>query len=252
MKTPTRSTLIAAVTLVWATTAAAQGLYWESTTTGIGHEPRMSKMYAMPKMLKIVHPDGKVMIIRSDQDKFYSVDPTRQTYREIGKAELETTSKALQDQMQKLRERMKDLSPEQRAMMEKMMPPQPGEAAKPVVVKDTGETKSINGLTCRKYVAIQDGKTVLIAWTTNEVKGFAPLRDDWLSYQRRLTSTNPMLGSTVTEAYAKIDGFPMETDMGEVKTVVTKVESRRTPASEFEVPAGYKKEALNLPKPPPQ
>jgi hypothetical protein len=39
----------------------------------------------------------------------------------------------------------------------------------------------------------------------------------------------------------------METEAGSVKTVVTKVEPRAIPASEFEVPAGYTKESTRLP-----
>lgn len=56
-------------------------------------------------------------------------------------------------------------------------------------------------------------------------------------------------GAAIASAYAKIDGFPMETVMGDVKTVVTKVESRNTPTTEFEVPAGYKEEKLEMQKP---
>jgi len=40
----------------------------------------------------------------------------------------------------------------------------------------------------------------------------------------------------------KIDGFPIQTDWGEMSTTVTKVEERSTPESEFAVPAGYTKE----------
>jgi hypothetical protein len=50
--------------------------------------------------------------------------------------------------------------------------------------------------------------------------------------------------SGLGDAYQKMDGFPMETDvdmMGKMTTVVTKVEKRSTPASEFSVPAGYTK-----------
>lgn len=134
-------------------------------------------------------------------------------------------------------------------MMEKMMPNMPGAAAKPaaVSVKNTGETKSIDGYTCTKYVATQGDKTVLVAWTTKDVKGFEGLHDDWLKFQKRMSSMNRM-GGGVGDAYAQIEGFPMETEMGPVKTVVTKVEARTTPASEFQVPAGYKQEKLALPQ----
>jgi len=118
------------------------------------------------------------------------------------------------------------------------------------VVQNTGETQTLAGHTCTKYVATQDGKTVLVAWTAKDVKGFGALRGDWLEYQKRLASTNGAFGSALADAYAKIEGFPMETEMGNLKVAVTTVEARTTPASEFEVPAGYKKESVNIPKPP--
>ena len=136
-------------------------------------------------------------------------------------------------------------------MMEKMLPKAPGaEAAKPsaVVVKNTGETKTVSGHTCTKYVATEDGKTVLVAWTAKDVKGFEGLRGDWLAYQKRLAGTNRTFGSVIADAHAKLEGFPMATEMGDIKTLVTKVEPRTTAASEFEVPAGYTKENVNLPK----
>jgi hypothetical protein len=49
----------------------------------------------------------------------------------------------------------------------------------------------------------------------------------------------------MSEAMMKIDGFVMETDMGSVKTRVTKLEMKNSPATLFEVPAGFK----NVPRP---
>lgn len=237
--------------------AVAQGLYWETSTTGIGKEPRTAQTYAMPKMMKIVNADGHMMILRADRDTFTSVDPKRQIYQEMTFAEMESAGKSMQAQMEaargKMEEQMKGMSPEQRAMMEKMMPKMPsagGAKASPVTVQNTAETKTIAGHTCTKYVATQDGKTVLVAWTAKDVKGFDALRGDWLTYQKRLARTNGAFGSALADAYAKIEGFPMETEMGNVEVSVTKVENRTTPASEFEVPGGYKKETVNIPKPP--
>ncbi|HET6272967.1 MAG TPA: DUF4412 domain-containing protein, partial [Bacteroidota bacterium] len=46
----------------------------------------------------------------------------------------------------------------------------------------------------------------------------------------------------LAEGMKKVDGFPIQTEMGQgITTLVTKVEKRSTPASEFTVPAGYKK-----------
>ena len=259
-RVPIRGALAAVVIAVAsASAAAAQGLYWESTITGVGNETRTSQNYAMPKMMKIVSASGPVVILRADQDKFITVDTKKQTYSELTFSEMESAAKAMQAQMESARgdleKRMKDMSPEQRAMIEKMLPQIPAaDAAKPaaVVVKNTGETKSISGYPCTKYVASADGKTILVAWTSTAVKGFEALRGDWVAYQKRMASTNRAVGTAITDAYAKIEGFPMETEVGNVKTSVTKVEPRTTAASEFDVPPGYKKETMDLTKPPPR
>ena len=242
--------------LGWAGVAAGQGLYWESTMTGIGKNGRASQNYAMPKMMKIVGSDGQVVILRGDQAKVITVDTKKQTYRETTFSEMEAAGKSMQAQMDTARgemeKRMKDMPPEQRAMMEKMMPKMAGAAAaKPaaLVVKKTGETKTIADYKCTKYVATEGDKTALVTWTTRDVKAFAGLRDDLLAFQKRMASAQRPGGGGIPEAYAKIEGFPMETEMGGIKTVVTKVEPRTTAASEFEVPAGYQKENPSLPKP---
>ncbi len=248
-----------AFVLAWARVAAGQGLYWESTITGVGNEARTTQTYTMPKMIKIVTSDGKAMILRTDRDKFVTLDTKKDTYREVTFADMEAAGKSMQAKMDAARaemeKRMKDMSPEQRAMMEKMLPKSPGaEGVKPsaLVVKNTGETKTISGYVCTKYVASEEGKPVLTAWTTKDVKGFEPLRDDWLAYQKRLEKTNRSFGNVMAEAYGKIEGFPMETEIRDIKTVVTKVEPRTTAASEFEIPAGYTKESVPLPKGPHQ
>jgi GLPGLI family protein len=248
--------LVILTTMVSANVAAAQGLYWESTTTGMGGQPHTAQFYAIPKMFKIVQSDGHTVILRVDQDKLFTVDNQKKTYREMSLAELESAAKAAGGQMEaaraQMQQRMKDLPPEQRAMMEKMMPNLPGANAAPVAVKNTGETKSISSYTCTKYVATEGDKTVLVAWTTKDVPGFAGLRDDWVKLQKRMASMDRLSGSATADAYAQIEGFPMETEVGQMKTVVTKVEARAAPASEFEVPAGYKQEKTELPKAPPR
>jgi hypothetical protein len=73
--------------------------------------------------------------------------------------------------------------------------------------------------------------------------GFDVIRKDWIEFSKRMASLSNTTG--MSEAYSKIDGFPMETDMllGSTKmvTVVTKIEKRSPSAREFEVPAGYTK-----------
>jgi len=239
------------VALVGAAYAATErGLYWENRTTGAGEKVRTAQIYAQPKMMKIVNGGGGTILIRGDQEKLYRIDPKNKTYMVFTLAQIEATAKAVHGQMEaameKLQKQAKLLPPDKRAKMEKMMKDLAGSADDDisVTVKNTGESKSISGYTCTKYVATSKGKTVLTAWATKDVPGFERLRDDWLVYQKRLMASSPGAAADVIAAYAKIEGFPMETDIGNVKTVVTKVEPRTLSPAEFEVPAGYVEEKL--------
>lgn len=57
-----------------------------------------------------------------------------------------------------------------------------------------------------------------------------------------MMAMNPMANKGLGDAFKKIDGFPIQTEMSQgITNTVTKVEKRAASASEFEVPAGYKK-----------
>lgn len=248
-----RITIAVLCCLASAGAAAAQGVYWESQVTAGGGMERVTQNYAMPKMTKVVGSDGKVVIIRTDQEKVISINTKKRTYQEMTFSELESSSKTMQSQIEATRaqmeRQMKNASPEQRAMMERALPKLPAaEAGKSLEVKKTGETKTVAGHTCTKYVATDGAKTILVAWTANDIKGFEGLREDWAAYQKRIAGSSRGVAGAMAETYAKIEGFPMETEIGDVKTVVTKVESRSVPATDFEVPAGYNKETSPLPQ----
>ena len=238
-------TLIALAAL--APPARAEGLYWETTNTGGSGGPQTARFWAMPKKMKIVGDDGHQVIVRTDKETLISIDDKKKSYWEMSFTQLEEISKQMHAQMDaalaQMKDKLKDMPPEQRAMVEKMMGRMKGgEDAPPVEIKSAPETKKISGYDCKKYIATEGDKEILVAWTTDGVKGFAPMREDFIALQRRLNETNRAFRSGLAEAYAKIEGFPMETEMDQMKSTVTKVESRTIPASEFEPPSGYKKE----------
>ena len=226
-----------------AASAAGQGLYWESSTSGgpLKDQTNVSQTYAMPKMFMIVS-QAKVMILRMDQEKIYDVDPAKQTYSEMTFADMEAYAKKAGDKMAAFREKIKNMPPEQKKQMEALGAMMGGGADSPVDIKATGEKKTISGFSCAQYVMSRGGKEIMTMWVTKDVTGFDNLRKDWLEFGKRMATLTNMSG--LGDAYQKMDGFPMETDvdmMGKMTTVVTKVEKRSTPASEFSVPAGYTK-----------
>ena len=227
--------------------AYGQGMYWETRMTGHGQES-MTKMYAMPKMFKTTESDeGDAVIVRLDKELIYQINAKEKTYSEMTFAELEVMMKKMggkmDDAMAQMQEKMKDMPEEQRKMMEQMMGGRmPGKKDAKVDVKNTGETKTISGFSCTKYVVSQDGKEAMTLWATKEVKDFGALRKDWEEFSKRIMAMNPMGMKGLAEGMKKVDGFPIQTEMGQgITTLVTKVEKRSTPASEFTVPAGYKK-----------
>ncbi|HUI65132.1 MAG TPA: DUF4412 domain-containing protein [Bacteroidota bacterium] len=233
--------------LLFAGSALAQGLYWESTTNTsggpMGDRTTNSQNYAMPKMFKIVNAP-KVMILRLDQEKMYDINTGTKTYSEMTFAEIENYAKKAGDKMAAFREKIKNMPPDQQKKMEALAAMMPGGAAEKIEVNATGDTKTVSGFSCSKYVLKKGGKDFVTLWVTKGVTGFADLQKDWVEFGQRMAALTNMTG--MGDAYKKIDGFPMETDMsmmGTIQTVVTKVEKRSTPLSEFEVPAGYTKTA---------
>jgi uncharacterized protein DUF4412 len=188
----------------------------ESITTGLGKEQMDTKSYYMPKMFKMILDDGNVMIIRLDKELIISVMP-----------------------------------PERRKIMEQMMGKNLGlgSGGGKLEVKKSGESKTISGYACTKLVVTQDEKEVLVLWTTKDIKEFASIRND---YEQLATRTSSMMASNARwgggalaqawpEAMKVSDGFPIQQEMGGIKTVVTKIEQKSTPANAFEPPSGYKR-----------
>lgn len=235
--------------------ALGQGIYTETNTTvqAAGNQTFQGQSYFMPKMMKTVTGDQEI-IIRLDKQMIYRINVADKTYSEMTFAEWEAQMKKasaeMDSKMAELQKRLASMPPEQRQMMEKMMSAQMqaknvGQAK--LEVKNTGEKKTVAGLSATKYVVLQDGKEFITAWTTNEIKGFASMRKDYEEMASRLAASAPGGGASMVEAMKKIDGYPLEMDMSMgVKTEVTKVESKSFPASDFEVPAGFTKVAMDL------
>jgi hypothetical protein len=109
-------------------------------------------------------------------------------------------------------------------------------------VEKSADTKKISGYGCTKYVITKDGNEFMTVWATKDVNGFSAMKKDWEEFSKRMMAMSPMIGKGIGEAFSKIDGFPIQTEMGQGMTsTVTKVEKKTTAASEFEVPSGYKK-----------
>lgn len=236
------------------TSALAQGLYWESKMTGASIGEETQQMWAVPKKMKgVTKETGEAYIVRLDKQVFITVDPKDKTYSEITFDEMEKMMKKasgkMDAQMAEMQKQLADMPEEQRKMVEKMMGSKIPTQAKDVKteVVNTGEKKTISGFACTKLVVKMDDKEAMTFWVTKEVKEFDSMRKDWEEFSKLMMEMNPSVMKGLGDVFKKIEGFPIQTEViqGIVNTV-TKVEKKVAPASEFEVPAGYKKVAPKM------
>lgn len=244
-----RLTMVVLCVVGLAASALAQGLYWESTMSGGPIGERHEQMWAIPKKMKGVNKEtGEAFIVRLDKELFITIDPKEKTYTEMTFAEMEGTMKKvggkMDARMAEMQEKLADMPEEQRKMVEQMMGNKMGGmgAAKDakIDVKNAGEKKSISGFSCTKFVATQDGKEAMTLWVTKDVSGFDAMKKDWDEFGKRMMAMNPM-GKGLGDAFKQVDGFPIQTEFHGMTSTVTKIEKKTAPASEFEVPSGYKK-----------
>ena len=243
MKSVARAIVLCASVTLPVALVFGQGMTWDSKITSNGHE-MVTHTYYVPKKIKTVgDTSGDFTIIRIDQEKIYNVQTKDKTYSVMTFAELEQMGKQMNAQMEQVQKQMKDMPEEQRKMMEKMLGNKmPGAADAKIEVSNTGEKKTISGFSCTKFVVKRDGKEELTLWVTPDIKAFAAMRQDLTEQTKRMASMTPGGLKGIVEAMQKIEGFPIETEMGTMMTsTVTKVEMKTVGASEFEVPAGYTK-----------
>jgi hypothetical protein len=224
----------------------AQGLYWESKESGSKADDA-SKHYYMPKMFKSVEAGtgGNVTIFRLDKEVLYQINTKEKTYSATTFAEMEKAMKRLSarmdKQMMQMKKQLESMPADQRKKLEEQMGPfMAGEDVK-VDVINTGERAMISGFAATKFVVKTNGREMMALWATWDVKEYDSMRKDYEQFMKRSAAMQPV-AKGFADAFIKIEGFPVQTEIAGRKETVTKVEKRLTPISEFEVPSGFKLE----------
>jgi hypothetical protein len=243
------------VVLVLTAIHARGQIYTESVATGRSVGEQRTQSYYMPGMFKFVQDNGDITIMRFDKDLWIAVDGRRKEYWQMTFSELESKMKGMASQMdaamQQMQDQLASMPPEQRKMMEQMMGRQLGSTGGRgrLEVKQGGKSRTISGFRCTRYSVTEGGKEVLVLWTTKGVKEFGRMRKDYEKFSKSMAGMTGSkkrgdtgsLSRAWVEAMKAVDGFPMEHESAGVKTTVTKLERRSTPAGAFEPPSGHKK-----------
>lgn len=250
-------TLVCFAALGIASTAVA-GVHIENTTRNIATKV----VEGAPTVTQL--QDGKIRTSRGMEGGMIIVgttitilDDKRKQYREMDKESIKKMGAKASDAMAKMQERMKNMTPEQRAQMEQMMGKHvPGglNAGKPDVweSKDTGKSETVEGRKCQVWTLSRNGALIeelcvvpfkSLPGTEDFEKAFKEMADAFAELAKAMPNAD-----SAVKARTNIQGYPVRTRSytaegkyrGE-ETVLTKWSVESIPASAFQVPAGYKK-----------
>jgi hypothetical protein len=242
---------------------AADGvLLVQSVNDGARTTATSSQVHLEPNRIRTEIHDGEgrrqVIIFNGATEVLYIVDPARQTYIEMTKADAAKMGSMVSGAMAAMKQQMANLPPAQRAMMEQKMAGMMGGAATVArpEYKRAGSGK-VGDRTCERYDGYSAGqKTSEICTVAPESLGFSLADFGVLGKLSDFVRTiMPQLGDQIVGVGTPEQGFsglPIRTattDPRSGRTVTMQMtEARRATFEDaiFQVPAGYTKQAMPM------
>jgi hypothetical protein len=213
--------------------------------------------------------DSTTMIFLGDTDEMYVIDHKEKSYMVMDRETVESLGNQMSAAMKQMEEALKDVPPEQRAMMERMMKGKMKgmPASKPrsePQVRSLGESDSVNGVGCDWNEVSRDGvvelKACVCDWTdipggdelrqiSLEMKDFASALVDAFGGAGGLAGS---IGENPMSVMEKAGGFPLITENFQGGNLTRRsrfqsVEEVAISDDEFMPPSGYKKKDMGNP-----
>jgi hypothetical protein len=204
------------------------------------------------------------VIMDAAAKKLVTIDDQDKSYVEITEADRQRMKTRVDGMMAQMKERMKDMPPDQRKRMEEMMGRRglgDDKAAPAPTVKfePLGAKKTINGFACEMYRRLEDGKVreelCAAPWSSGVVQksdftgiqkfaaemmeGFGPAR----ARRNPLAEMDRYPGIPISRVSIDADGTRGEEDQ------IKSIKRGSVPAARFAVPEGYTKKELPLGRP---
>jgi hypothetical protein len=248
------------------TSTAFAGVHVENVTrdsTTKAQQGHTQTMLVQDGMMRISGSPNSSIIIKGSS--IIMIDDKRKQYREMTKDDMKKMAATAADSLAKMRDKMKGMSPEQRAMMEKMLgdkiPGGLGAPDKPDAweSKSLGTSAIVEGRKCQNWNLIRNGapfEEVCVVPYTN-----LPGKEDFQKVFKEMADSfgdlaKVMPGSDQSaKARMAINGYAVRTRMyasdgkfRPTETVMTKWVEESIPASIFDAPKDYSK--AELPKRP--
>ncbi len=139
-------------------------------TYDMNKEKITSRVYVDKDRIRVDSQGTKIdntFIYRRDKEVFWTIDNKEKTYMEITRADMLGMKKKMDEAMNKMKEQMKNMPPDERAMMEKMMKGQMPFRPEEPIYKKRASGIIVNKWNCDKYEGYMDGKKAEEIWTTD-------------------------------------------------------------------------------------
>ncbi|MBM3287014.1 MAG: DUF4412 domain-containing protein [Candidatus Eisenbacteria bacterium] len=221
------------------------------------HNEETHMMYLAEHMFRSDIKDGMV-IFRGDKKVLWMVDLGKKKYTEMTEADAKAMGQKIDEAMARMQEALKEASPEQRAMMEKMMGNVPGAKQKSKrIVTPLGQSREINGFRCKGYTVDTGDEATSEVWATDpkainldpaELSVFKEFAEFMQEILPGMDSLEELMKDYENPGEDQVPGFPILTIAKDKKgkeswrSEVVRLEKGSIGAEKFEVPAGWKKE----------
>jgi hypothetical protein len=206
-----------------------------------------------------VDAEGHATLIKNGT--FYILDDQDKSYIMFDKATMEQLAKKISAAMEKMKEQLAQLPPEQRAQVEQMMPGMAGGDRKWTVdAVDTGKSDKVDGRACRLWDIKRDGELddqiCVVPYSALPGKeNFQAMFASFAKVFEEMAKSVPTLSGMMTNefgAQAKVNGFPVRTrsyengTLGDDEQIMKVWREEPIPASTFDIPAGYKQKQMPM------
>ncbi|MDD2890500.1 MAG: DUF4412 domain-containing protein [bacterium] len=214
------------------------------------------KMYLDKNCMRIdtkARGEEQSFIFRKDKETFWVVNYKEKSFIEMTKKDLRVLKAKMEEAIKVMEEQMKNLPPEQKEMLEKMMKGQmPGNTPK-IVYKKISAGEKVNKWVCNKYEGYIENNKEEEIWTTDweklglSVNDFKVMQDvsEFIGeFSKGLGASFYKVG--IEENKQSYIGIPIKTINYSGKEVVyttelKEIQKQDLASSLFDVPAGFKK-----------
>jgi hypothetical protein len=239
--------------------AANAGLTIEYTNKNPGDKEAQASTLRLESDRFRIDGGPNSVIYRADKQIVWVIEVAKKRYVEMTKESMDQMANQMSGAVAQMQEQMKGMSPEEQAMVQKMMQGKMGMAtssapAAPRTYVKNGKSDTVNGFACAGYDVMRSGKreqALCVAdWAALDITlaDFKALEDYAEMMSKMMGPFASRMEVGFAQKFRELPGPPVRAvtfrEKGESVQELKRVTRGSIAASEFEVPAGLEKQTM--------